>query len=335
MTRHTLVTGAAGFIGAALAHALLDRGERVTGVDSLNAYYDVSLKRARLARLEDRGAFAFRHLDLADADATTDLFASDFTHVAHMAAQPGVRHSLHAPRDYLRANIDAFLNVLEGCRHNPVEHLVFASSSSVYGANETGVYRADEPADHPVSLYAATKKADEAMAHAYAHLYGVSVTGLRFFTVFGPWGRPDMAPLIFLDRLFAGEPLTVHNNGDHARDFTYVDDIVDGIVRVLDHPPAAGAFDHAAPRPDRSSAPYRIYNIGQGRPTELMDFIRLLENASGRTAELIMAPKQPGDVAATHADITPLARDTGFAPQTTTREGVEKLVDWYRAYRGV
>ena len=336
MAEHVLVTGAAGFIGAALAHALLDRGVRVTGVDSLNDYYDVALKRARLERLEGRDGFAFRHLDLAERAASEDLFAQRYDRVAHMAAQPGVRHSLTHPHAYLRSNLDAFLNVLEGCRHGGVDHLVYASSSSVYGANASGVYRTEEPVAHPVSLYAATKLADEAIAHSYSHLYALPTTGLRFFTVFGPWGRPDMAPMIFLDRLFRGEPLTVHNRGEHARDFTYVDDIVEGIVRVLDRPPAPDpAFDHAAPAPDRSSAPWRIYNIGQGRPTELMDFIALLEEASGRKAELVMADAQPGDVARTHADVSALRRDTGFAPGVTTRDGVERLVGWYREFYGV
>ena len=340
MAEHVLVTGAAGFVGAALAHALLDRGARVTGVDSLNDYYDVALKRARLERLEGREGFAFRQGDLAEREASEELFSSGgpggFDRVAHMAAQPGVRHSLTHPRAYLRANVDAFLNVLEGCRHAGVGHLVYASSSSVYGANATPVYRTHEPVAHPVSLYAATKLADEAMAHSYSHLYGLPTTGLRFFTVFGPWGRPDMAPMIFLDRLFRGEPLTVHNRGEHARDFTFIDDIVDGIIRVLDRPPEPDPdFDHADPRPDRSSAPWRIYNIGQGRPTELMDFIRLLKEASGREAALVMADAQPGDVARTHADVSALERDTGFAPKVTTREGVKRLVAWYREFYGV
>ena len=330
---HVLVTGAAGFIGAAVAEALLRRGDRVTGVDDLNPYYDPALKRARLARLSD---MRVHEIDVADDGGMDRLFAAErFDAVVHLAAQAGVRHSLENPRLYVRSNVSGFLNVLEGARDQKVRHLVYASSSSVYGdagAGEDGrPFSTADPVDHPVSLYAATKRANELMAHSYAHLYAVPMTGLRFFTVFGPWGRPDMAPMVFLDRLLRDEPLRVFNEGRHARDFTYVDDVVDAVLRVLDRPPVSNP-NGADDRPDGGRAPARVYNVGRGRPTALLDFIAMLGEAAGREPRLDLVPMQPGDVERTAADTSALERDTGFRPRTDTREGVGRFVRWYRDF---
>ena len=322
--RRVLVTGAAGFIGMHTAAALLDRGDEVVGVDSLDPYYDVSLKEARLRELVRRAGFAFERLDLAEADATARLFRDGaFDGVVHLAAQPGVRYSLVNPAAYLRANVDAFGCVLEGCRRTRVGHLVYASSSSVYGANHALPFSEDQPTDHPVSLYAATKKADEVIAHSYSHLFRLPTTGLRFFTVYGPWGRPDMAPMLFTRAILAGEPIKVFNHGRMRRDFTYVDDIVEGVVRVLDRPPAA----HPA-----TGAPYAIYNIGNHEAVELEAFIATLERLLGRTAKRDLQPMQPGDVPATYASIERLRALTGFAPRTPLAEGLARFVAWYRDY---
>ena len=326
MSRRVLVTGAAGFIGMHTAAALLDRGDEVVGVDNLDPYYDVALKEARLARLSGRAGFAFERLDLADADATARLFREGaFDGVVHLAAQPGVRYSLVNPAAYFRANVDAFGSVLEGCRHARVGHLVYASSSSVYGANHTLPFSEDQPTDHPVSLYAATKKADEVIAHSYSHLYRLPSTGLRFFTVYGPWGRPDMAPMLFTRAILAGEPIKVFNRGRMRRDFTYVDDIVEGVVRVLDRPPG--------PHP-ATGAPYAVYNIGNHEAVELDEFIATLERLLGRTAKRDLQPMQPGDVPATYASIDRLRALTGFAPRTPLAEGLARFVAWYREWHG-
>jgi UDP-glucuronate 4-epimerase len=320
-----LVTGAAGFIGMHLCARLLDAGASVTGVDSFDPYYDVALKRARLARLEGRPGFSFRMLDLADAEATAALFAGGgFAAVAHLAAQPGVRYSLVNPAAYVRNNVTAFGHVLEGCRHGAIGHLVYASSSSVYGANHTLPFSEDQNVDHPVSLYAATKKADELMAHCYSDLYGLPTTGLRFFTVYGPWGRPDMAPMLFTRAILAGETIKVFNHGRMRRDFTYVDDIVEGVVRVLARPPVPGG-----------AAPYAIYNIGNHQAVELSEFITTLERLLGRTAKREYLPMQPGDVPATYASIDRLRALTGFAPSTPLAVGLERFVAWYRDYHRV
>ena len=321
-----LVTGAAGFIGMHTSAALLARGDTVVGVDNLDPYYDVALKEARLAELAGRRGFAFEKLDLADADATARLFRDGrFARVVHLAAQPGVRYSLVNPAAYLRANIDAFGHVLEGCRHAKVEHLVYASSSSVYGANHVLPFSEDQPTDHPVSLYAATKKADELMAHAYANLYGFPATGLRFFTVYGPWGRPDQAPMLFTRAILAGEPIRVFNHGRMRRDFTYVDDIVEGVARVLDRPPE---------RTSAAGAPHAIYNIGNHEAVELDAFIATLERLLGKVAIRDPQPMQPGDVPATYASIDRLRAATGFTPRTSLADGLERFVRWYRAYHG-
>jgi len=322
--RRVLVTGAAGFIGMHTSAALLARGDVVVGVDNLDAYYDVALKEARLAELAGQRGFAFERLDLADAEATARLFRDGrFDGVVHLAAQPGVRFSLINPAAYLRANIDAFGHVLEGCRHAKVAHLVYASSSSVYGANHVLPFSEDQPTDHPVSLYAATKKANELMAHSYAHLYGFPATGLRFFTVYGPWGRPDQAPMLFTRAILAGEPIRVFNHGRMRRDFTYVDDIVEGVVRVLDRPPA---------RASGTGAPHAIYNIGNHEAVELDAFIATLERLLGKAAIRDPQPMQPGDVPATYASIDRLRALTGFAPRTPLNEGLGKFVGWYRKY---
>jgi UDP-glucuronate 4-epimerase len=320
-----LVTGAAGFIGMHLCARLLDAGASVTGVDSFDPYYDVALKRARLARLEGRPGFSFETIDLADAEATAALFAGGgFAAVAHLAAQPGVRYSLVNPAAYVRNNVTAFGHVLEGCRHGAIGHLVYASSSSVYGANHTLPFSEDQNVDHPVSLYAATKKADELMAHCYSNLYGLPTTGLRFFTVYGPWGRPDMAPMLFTRAILAGETIKVFNHGRMRRDFTYVDDIVEGVVRVLARPPVPGG-----------TAPYAIYNIGNHQAVELSEFIATLERLLGRAAKREYLPMQPGDVPATYASIDRLRALTGFAPSTPLAVGLERFVAWYRDYHRV
>ena len=331
---NVLVTGAAGFIGYHVSRRLLERGDRVTGLDNLNPYYDVQLKHDRLAQLTGQSQFEFHHLDLADRDGISRLFAAKaFDGVVHLAAQAGVRYSLVNPQAYVDSNLTGFTNILEGCRHRKVGHLVFASSSSVYGANTSMPFSVHQNVDHPVSLYAATKKANELMAHTYAHLFGVPCTGLRFFTVYGPWGRPDMALFIFAKAILEGKPIEVFNHGKMRRDFTYIDDIVEGVVRVLDRPAAPNPdWNGADPDPATSSAPYRIYNIGNNNPVELMHLVETLERALGRSAVKNLRPIQPGDVPATYADIDDLARDVGFRPSTSIEEGVGKFVGWYRKY---
>jgi UDP-glucuronate 4-epimerase len=332
-----LVTGAAGFIGFFTATKLLDLGHEVVGLDNLNDYYDPELKKARLAQLEGRNRFHFVRADLADRAAIEALFAKELPQrVVNLAAQAGVRYSLTNPHAYIQSNIAGFLNILEGCRHGGVEHLVFASSSSVYGANTALPFGVHDNTDHPLSLYGATKKSNELMAHSYAHLYGLPATGLRFFTVYGPWGRPDMAPFAFTKRILAGEPIEVFNNGRHSRDFTYIDDIVEAVPRVLDRPPEPDpAWDSRSPDPATSAAPYRIYNIGNRNAVALMDFIAAIEKATGREAIKTFLPMQPGDVLDTHADVDDLVRDVGFAPNTPIEEGMRRFVDWYRGYYAV
>ena len=329
-----LVTGTAGFIGAALAQRLLARGDVVYGIDNHNDYYDPALKEARLARFATHPNYTHLRADLADSAAVDRAFAAFKPHrVVNLAAQAGVRYSLRNPRAYVQSNLVGFVNILEGCRHSAVEHLVYASSSSVYGANRKLPFAVADAVDHPVSLYAATKKSNELMAHSYSHLYRLPTTGLRFFTVYGPWGRPDMAPILFADRISRGEPLDVFNHGHHSRDFTYIDDIVEGVVRVLDQPaqPTAG-YDPKAPDPGTSDAPYRVYNIGNDRPVQLLRFIELMEQNLGRNVEKRMLPMQPGDVADTWADVSALRRDVGYAPSTSIEDGVAKFVQWYREY---
>ncbi|GBE42179.1 UDP-glucose 4-epimerase [bacterium BMS3Bbin10] len=331
-----LVTGAAGFIGFHTARALLERGDRVVGLDNLNDYYDVSLKQARLAELEGRNGFKFVRADLADRAAIEELFAHEkFGRVIHLAAQAGVRYSIENPRAYVDSNLAGFVNILEGCRHTGVEHLVYASSSSVYGANTALPFSVHHNVDHPLSLYAATKKSNELMAHTYAHLYRLPVTGLRFFTVYGPWGRPDMALFLFTSKILAGEPIDVFNNGEHARDFTYIDDIVEGVVRSLDHIAAPSKeWDAGRPDPGTSDAPYRLYNIGNNNPVQLMDFIAAIETALGKKAQKNFLPLQPGDVPATYADIDALVGDIGYRPETELEDGIAKFISWYREYYG-
>ncbi|MEG6508021.1 NAD-dependent epimerase [Methyloligella sp. 2.7D] len=332
-----LVTGAAGFIGFHTANALLDRGDTVVGLDNLNDYYDPALKEARLARLEKRDGFSFHRIDLADKPAMDALFAAEkFDRVIHLAAQPGVRYSLENPDAYVQSNLVGFLNVLEGCRHNAVDHLVYASSSSVYGANERLPFSVHDNVDHPLSLYGATKKSNELMAHSYAHLYGLPVTGLRFFTVYGPWGRPDMALFSFTKKILAGEPIDIFNQGHHARDFTYIDDIVAGIVACVDKVAAPNpAWSGKDPDPATSHAPYRVYNIGNHSPVQLLDFVAAIEKACGKTATKNLLPLQPGDMEATFADVEALTADTGFEPSTPIEEGIGNFVAWYRTYYGV
>ncbi|USZ48319.1 NAD-dependent epimerase [Halomonas sp. DN3] len=332
-----LVTGMAGFIGSTLAARLASDGLEVVGVDNLNDYYDVSLKKTRLARLEKLQNVRFVRLDLADREGVGRLFADErFDRVVHLAAQAGVRYSLTHPHAYVDANLVGHLNVLEGCRHQQVEHLLYASSSSVYGMNQVVPFATRDNVDHPVSLYAATKKANELMAHTYSHLYGLPTTGLRFFTVYGPWGRPDMAMFLFTKAILEGRPIDVYNHGEMSRDFTYVDDIVEGIVRLLEVVPSAdpdaGVVDDS---PDRSSAPYALYNIGHGSPVGLMDFIHAIEAALGRKAEYNFLPMQPGDVPRTWADTTALYRATGYQPRIGVEEGAARFVDWYRSYHGI
>jgi UDP-glucuronate 4-epimerase len=331
-----LVTGAAGFIGMHVARRLLDRGDEVVGVDNLNDYYDPRLKLARLAQLTPYPAFRFVQMDISDRVAMEDLFARErFQRVVNLAAQPGVRYSLKNPHAYLQTNLVGFGNLLEGCRHNGVEHLVYASSSSVYGANTRMPFSVHDNVDHPVSLYAASKKANELMAHTYSHLYGLPTTGLRYFTVYGPWGRPDMSPWLFTSAILEGRPIDVFNHGRMQRDFTYIDDIVEGTVRVLDRIPQPNpAFDTHNPDPGSSYAPYRVYNIGNHQPVELMTFIRTLEQALGREAHKNFLPMQPGDVVATYADVEDLMRDVGFEPKTPLAAGIDRWVAWYRSYTG-
>ncbi|HTQ75633.1 MAG TPA: NAD-dependent epimerase [Burkholderiales bacterium] len=329
-----LVTGAAGFIGSTLAHRLLDRGDQVVGIDNLNDYYDVRLKEARLDRLRPRAGFSFQKLDIVERGAMDELFsASKFDAVAHLAAQAGVRYSIENPSAYVDANLVGFLHVLEGCRHSRVGHLVFASSSSVYGANTRLPFSEHDNVDHPVSLYAATKKANELMAHSYASLYGMPCTGLRFFTVYGPWGRPDMALFKFTEGILAGRAIPVFNRGEMVRDFTYVDDIVEGVIRTVDRParPAAG-WSGEHPDSATSYAPWRIFNIGNNRPVKLMRYIEVLEECLGKKARLELLPMQAGDVPATSADVSELERAVGYRPQTPIEVGVRRFAEWYQSY---
>ena len=329
-----LITGAAGFIGMHVARRLLAQGIEVVGIDNLNDYYDVGLKITRLEQLKVFSAFRFVKLDMAEREPMERLFAEErFDRAVNLAAQPGVRYSLKNPHAYIQSNIVGFINVLEGCRHNGVKHLVYASSSSVYGANTHMPFSVRHNVDHPVSLYAATKKSNELMAHTYSHLYGLPTTGLRFFTVYGPWGRPDMSPSLFTDAILSGRPIDVFNEGKMQRDFTYIDDIVEGVVRVLDHIATPDpAFDQAAPDAATSYAPYRLYNIGNHEPVELMTFIETLETALGKQAAKNLLPMQAGDVCATYADIESLTAAVGFAPKTPLKEGIAKFVAWYREY---
>ena len=321
-----LVTGAAGFIGFALASRLLEQGESVYGIDNLSPYYDVALKEARLARLKAHPAFRFAPIDIADRATIEGLFATEgFDIIVHLAAQAGVRYSLEQPLAYVDANLVGFAHILEGARAQRVRHLVFASSSSVYGANPKLPFSEADNVDHPITLYAATKKANELTAHSYAHLFGLPCTGLRFFTVYGPWGRPDMALFKFTKAITAGESVPVYNSGRMVRDFTYVDDVVEAIVRVMAIPPSQGDS------PD-TEAPYRIFNIGNGRPVELLDYIRTLESCLGRKAQMLMLPMQQGDIAATLADVSRLESATGYRPTTNVDEGVRRFVDWYAAH---
>jgi UDP-glucuronate 4-epimerase len=329
-----LVTGAAGFIGYHAAESLTARGDEVVGLDNLNNYYDVSLKQARLERLNGKSGFRFVLGDLTDNARVQALFSAErFDRVVHLAAQAGVRYSMTNPHAYVDSNVSGFLNILEGCRHTEVAHLVYASSSSVYGSNALMPFAVHHNVDHPISLYAATKKANELMAHSYSHLYRLPTTGLRFFTVYGPWGRPDMVLFLFTRAILEGKPIDVFNHGKMQRDFTYVDDIVTGVVRVLDQVAAPNPeWDPLAPDPATSSAPYRLYNIGNHRPVELLYLIEVLEKNLGRTAQKRMLEIQPGDVPATLADIDDLTRDTGFRPSTSIEVGVKRFVDWYRDY---
>jgi len=328
-----LITGVAGFIGMHTAERLLAKGESVVGIDNLNDYYDVSLKEARLARLK-HPQFHFVHMDISDLREVEALFGrTRFGTVINLAAQAGVRYSLKNPHAYVSTNIQGFLNILEGCRHHGVGHLVYASSSSVYGGNTHMPFSEHAPVDHPVSLYGATKKANELMAHTYSHLYGLPTTGLRFFTVYGPWGRPDMALFLFTRAILEGKPIDVFNHGRMRRDFTYIDDIAESVVRIAERPPTPNAaFDTSQPDPASSWAPYRIYNIGNHQPVELMAFIEAIEEALGKKAEKRLLPLQDGDVPATYADVADLAQATGFAPSTPVREGVRRFIEWYRSY---
>ena len=331
-----LVTGAAGFIGMHCIERLLARGDQVVGIDNLNDYYDVTLKESRLSRIADHAAFRFHRVSIEDKEAMAGIFAGEKPdRVIHLAAQAGVRYSLENPHAYIDANLQGFMNILEGCRHNDVAHLAYASSSSVYGGNAQMPFSEHHSVDHPVSLYAATKKANELMAHTYSHLYGLPTTGLRFFTVYGPWGRPDMALFLFTDAIRNGRPIDVFNQGAMVRDFTYIDDIVEGVIRVLDKTATPDPdFDPMNPDPGTSTAPFRVFNIGNGNPTPLMDYIGALEDALGMTAEKNMMPMQPGDVPATSADTSELRDWVGFAPNTDVRDGVQRFVDWYIGYYG-
>lgn len=331
-----LVTGAAGFIGMHTCLRLLERGDEVFGLDNMNDYYDVQLKKDRSQQLQPYGNFTMVQMDLADSVAVAKLFAKEqFQCVINLAAQPGVRYSLKNPHAYIQSNIVGFTNVLEGCRHNKVEHLVFSSSSSVYGANTAMPFSVHQNVDHPLSLYAATKKANELMAHTYSHLFGLATTGLRFFTVYGPWGRPDMSPSLFTSAILEGRPIDVFNHGKMQRDFTYVDDIVEGVIRVLAHPAVPNpCFDRNNPDPASSYAPYRLYNIGNHEPIELMTFIETIEVALGIKARKNMLNMQDGDVLATYADTENLQQAVGFSPRTSIVEGVTKFVTWYKDYYG-
>ena len=329
-----LVTGAAGFIGYHVCERLIARGDQVVGLDNLNAYYDVSLKEARLARLASRQRFRFVRLDLADREGVAALFARDRPRrIVHLAAQAGVRYSIENPHAYVDSNLQGFTNILEGCRHTGVDHLVYASSSSVYGGNTRMPFSEHDNIDHPISLYAATKKANELMAHAYSHLFRLPTTGLRFFTVYGPWGRPDMALFLFTKAILDGRPIDVFNHGDMVRDFTYIDDIVEGVIRVMDRPADPNpAFDPAQPDPGTSNAPYRVFNIGNHNPVPLMDYIGCIEDALGMKAQKNLLPLQDGDVPATYADVDALRDWVGFTPATDIRTGIGHFVRWYRDY---
>jgi len=329
-----LVTGVAGFIGFHLAKRLLEDGHEIVGMDNLNHYYDVQLKKDRLAHLEPYSLFRFHFLDLADRQGMVELFSKVRPDVVvHLAAQAGVRYSLENPHAYVESNLAGFMNILECCRHRPVKHLVYASSSSVYGANTKMPFSVHHNVDHPISLYAATKKANELMAHTYSALYKLPCTGLRFFTVYGPWGRPDMALFLFTSAILAGKPIDVYNNGNMRRDFTYIDDIIEGVIRVMTKIPSGSqAWSGVSPDPATSFAPYRIYNIGNNQPVELMDFIAALESHIGRKAALRLLPMQPGDVPETYADVDDLIADVGFAPGTSISVGIGRFVAWYREY---
>lgn len=331
-----MITGVAGFIGSTLAMRLLERGDSVYGVDNLNDYYDVNLKKARLERFQDHDNFMFQRLDIADRDGMQRLFQEHrFDAVMNLAAQAGVRHSIENPSAYVDANLVGFANILEGCRHSRVGHLVFASSSSVYGANTHLPFSEHDNVDHPVSLYAASKKANELMAHSYAHLYGLACTGLRFFTVYGPWGRPDMALFKFTKGILENEAIPVFNRGEMVRDFTYIDDIVEGVIRVIDRPAKPDpSWDGDRPDPATSYAPYAVFNIGNNTPVKLMRYIEVLEHCLGKKAELDLLPMQPGDVAATQADTSALDAAVGFKPNTSVEHGIERFVEWYKSYYG-
>lgn len=329
-----LVTGAAGFIGSAVSRVLAERGDTVVGIDNINDYYEVSLKEARLELLAQYQNFSFEKLDLSDRPAMEALFKKhEFQRVVHLGAQAGVRYSIDNPHAYMDSNILGTMNVLEGCRHNQVEHLAYASSSSVYGANETMPFSVNDNVDHPVSLYAATKKSNELMAHTYSHLYNLPTTGLRFFTVYGPWGRPDMAPIKFAKAIMSGKPIDVYNYGKHRRDFTYIDDIVDGTIKVLDNVQQSNPdWNGLSPDPSSSRAPWGVYNIGNSEPVELLDFIETLEKHLGKTAEKNLLPMQPGDVEATYADVSALQKATGYQPRFSIDEGVSRFVEWFKSY---
>jgi UDP-glucuronate 4-epimerase len=332
-----LVTGAAGFIGFHVCKRLLERGERVTGVDNMNDYYDVSLKEARLAMIMPFEGFTFVKADIADRNAMEELFRTgEFDRVINLAAQAGVRYSIQNPHAYIESNIVGFLNILEGCRHNGVKHLVYASSSSVYGANETMPFSVHDNVDHPLSLYAASKKANELMAHTYSNLYNLPTTGLRFFTVYGPWGRPDMALFLFTDAIVHNKPIQVFNYGRHRRDFTFIDDITEGILRTLDHVAEPNPdWSGLKPDPGTSKVPWRVYNIGNNSPVELMDYIKALEDQLGRTATKELLPLQPGDVPDTCADVDQLMQDVHYKPETSVQEGIRRFVAWYREYYAI
>ena len=329
-----LVTGAAGFIGFHVCKALCERGDEVVGLDNLNDYYDVTLKQARLQQLESLPGFRFVKMDIADRVAINKLFEQErFNRVINLAAQAGVRYSLENPNAYVDSNLVGFANLLESCRHHSIEHLVYASSSSVYGANETMPFSTQDNVDHPVSLYAATKKANELMAHSYSHLYQIPTTGLRFFTVYGPWGRPDMSPILFAKAILAGDPIKVFNYGKHRRDFTYIDDIVAGVVSCLDRIPTGNPqWSGLKPDPSSSRAPWKIYNIGNSEPIELFRYIELMEKAFGKTTEKELLPLQPGDVEHTYADVSSLEKDIGYSPNTSIEQGLQLFADWYRDY---
>ncbi len=328
-----LVTGAAGFIGSHVCDYLLKRGDKVVGIDNLNDYYDVNLKHSRLKKITHDNFF-FISVDIADKSAIEELFKRHrITKVVNLAAQAGVRYSIENPWSYLNSNLTGFLSIIEACRHNKVEHLVYASSSSVYGANTNLPFRVEDNVDHPLSLYAVTKKSNELMAHSYSNLYQLPTTGLRFFTVYGPWGRPDMALFLFTKNILAGKPIKVFNYGNHTRDFTFIDDIVEGIIRVLDNVPTANPdYDFSQPNPASSSAPYRLYNIGNDNPVKLMDYIQAIEKTLGIKAEMELLPLQKGDVPDTQADVSKLIADVGFKPSTNIQDGINQFIQWYRQY---